>query len=65
MSTKKRRGRPKLEGEKKITRSIRMKPSIITRIEEKWVTVQKWIDFNVKKDIGGPNGTGNEEEKEK
>lgn len=41
-----------MQGEKKTTRSIRMKPSIIAKIEEKWGTVQKWIDFNVNTELG-------------
>jgi len=53
MNTKKRRGRPKKEGEKKTTRSIRIKPSDIAKIEEKWGTVQKWVNFNLERELGG------------
>ena len=53
MNTKKRRGRPKKQGEKKITRSIRIRPSEKEKIEEKWGTVQKWIDFNIERELGG------------
>lgn len=51
--TIKKRGRPRIKGEKKVTRSIRIKPSQKKLIEEKYKSVQVWFDLKLANELEG------------
>lgn len=48
----KRRGRPKSDGEIKIARSVRFKPSVQKMIEAKHGKIQSWIEKKIKEEFG-------------
>lgn len=46
-------GRPLKGEQKRITRSIRIEPSLKVLIEEKFGTIQAWFDARVREEFGG------------